>query len=321
MVAGMTPTTIHPDFVAATINAGYHVEMAAGGYHKEEDFVMAIRTIERLIPAGKGITINVIYSAPRQIGWQIPLIKRLISQGTLIDGITIGAGVPSIQIAANYINELGIKHISFKPGNVSAIKEVISIAKEHAEFPIMLQWTGGRGGGHHSREDFHAPILQTYAGIRRCPNIILIAGSGFGEADDTYPYLTGSWSSRFNRPAMPFDGVLFGSRMMVSKEAHTSLAVKQAIAACQGVVDAMWEQSESIITVTSEMGQPIHKIATRGVQLWAEMDRKIFSLSRNLQLSELQKQKSYIIERLNKDYQKVWFGHSFLTGKAVNLST
>ncbi|KAF2463972.1 beta subunit of fatty acid synthase [Lindgomyces ingoldianus] len=319
MVAGMTPTTIHPDFVAAIINAGYHVELAAGGYHQEDDFVKAIRTIEQLIPAGKGLTINVIYSAPRQIGWQIPLIKKLISQGTLIDGITLGAGVPSIEIAANYINELGIKHISFKPGNVSAIQEVIRVAKEHAEFPIMLQWTGGRGGGHHSSEDFHAPILHTYAAIRRCPNIILIAGSGFGGADDTYPYLTGSWASRFNQPPMPFDGVLFGSRMMVAKEAHTSLAAKEAIAACQGVEDAMWQQCKDIVTVKSEMGQPIHKIATRGVQLWAEMDKKIFSLPKSLQLPELQKQKSYIIGRLNKDFQKVWFGHCFSTGKAVDL--
>lgn len=319
MVAGMTPTTVRPDFVAAVINAGYHVELAAGGYPEEGGFVEAIHTIEQLIPAGKGITINVIYSAPRQIGWQIPLIKKLISQGTLIHGITVGAGVPSIEVAAKYINELGVKHISFKPGNVGAIREVIRIAKGHPEFPIMLQWTGGRGGGHHSTEDFHAPILQTYAAIRRCPNIILIAGSGFGGAGDTYPYLTGSWASSFNQPPMPFDGVLLGSRMMVAKEAHTSLAAKQAIAACQGVDDAMWQQCKGIVSVKSEMGQPIHKIATRGVQLWAEMDKKVFSLPKNLQLPELQKQKSYIIERLNKDFQKVWFGHCFSTGEAVGL--
>jgi fatty acid synthase subunit beta len=45
---------------------------------------------------------------------------------------------------------------------------------------VLLQWTGGRGGGHHSFEDFHAPILATYASIRSCDNIVLIAGSGFG---------------------------------------------------------------------------------------------------------------------------------------------
>ncbi|KAH3907059.1 hypothetical protein HBI56_114510 [Parastagonospora nodorum] len=319
MVAGMTPTTVHPDFVAAVINAGYHCELAAGGYPKEELLVKAIHTIEQLIPAGKGITINLIYSAPRQIGWQIPLIKKMIQQGTLIDGITFGAGVPSIEVATNYITDLGIKHISFKPGNVEAIQSVIRVAKEHPNFPIMLQWTGGRGGGHHSTEDFHAPILQTYAAIRRCRNIILVGGSGFGGADDTYPYLTGSWAAKYNQPPMPFDGILFGSRMMVAKEAHTSLQAKQAIAACQGVEDSMWQKCAGIITVKSEMGQPIHKIATRGVKLWAEMDKNIFSLPRNKQVAELQKQKSHIIERLNKDYQKVWFGYDFALGKAVDL--
>ncbi|KAF1998924.1 beta subunit of fatty acid synthase [Amniculicola lignicola CBS 123094] len=319
MVAGMTPTTVHPDFVAAVINAGYHVELAAGGYPKEDDLVKAIRTIEQLIPAGKGITINMIYSAPRQIQWQIPLVKNLISQGTLIDGITFGAGVPSLDIAAGYIDDLGLKHIAFKPGSIDAIQQVLSIARSHPSFPIMLQWTGGRGGGHHSTEDFHAPMLQMYAAIRRCPNIILIAGSGFGGADDTYPYLSGSWASKFNQTPMPFDGILLGSRMMVAKEAHTSLAAKQAIAACDGVEDAMWQKCSGILTVKSEMGQPIHKIATRGVRLWSEMDKKIFSLDKKKQLSALQAQRDYIIERLNKDFQKVWFGYDFASRKPVDL--
>ncbi len=319
MVPGMTPTTVHPDFVAAIMNAGYHAELAAGGYPKEEGLLKAINTLGQLIPAGKGITLNLIYSAPRQIGWQIPLVKRLISQGTLIDGITLGAGVPSLEVATSYIEDLGIKHISFKPGNIEAIQQVITIAKAHPSFPVMLQWTGGRGGGHHSIEDFHAPILQTYAATRRCQNVVLIAGSGFGGVEDSFPYMTGSWATKFNQPPMPFDGVLFGSRMMVAKEAHTSLSAKQAIAACQGVEDSMWQQCKDIITVKSEMGQPIHKIATRGVKLWADMDKNIFSLPKNKQLAELQTEKAHIIERLNKDFQKVWFGHDFTTGKAVDL--
>lgn len=319
MVAGMTPTTVHPDFVAAVINAGYHVELAAGGYHHEESLVQAIKSIERSIPAGKGITINLIYSAPRSIQWQIPLVKDLIEKGHLIDGITLGAGVPSLEVATGYIEDLGLKHISFKPGSVEAIKQVIVLAKAHPGFPILLQWTGGRGGGHHSAEDFHEPILQTYASIRRCPNIILVAGSGFGGVDDTYPYMTGSWSEKFGQPCMPFDGCLFGSRMMIAKEAHTSLAAKQAISSTEGVEDAFWKSSKGIITVKSEIGQPIHKIATRGVQLWAEMDRKIFSLDKSKQLIEINRQRSYIIERLNKDFQKVWFGYDFTSGKPVEL--
>lgn len=64
-----------------------------------------------------------------------------------------------------------------------------------------------------------------YSTLRRCPNIILIAGSGFGGSDDTEPYLTGEWALKFAHPCMPFDGVLFGSRVMTALEARTSLAV------------------------------------------------------------------------------------------------
>ncbi|ORY17900.1 hypothetical protein BCR33DRAFT_799499 [Rhizoclosmatium globosum] len=45
-----------------------------------------------------------------------------------------------------------------------------------------------REGSHHSFEDFHQPML---AGIRRVPNIIIVVGSGFGDAEGTVPYLTG----------------------------------------------------------------------------------------------------------------------------------
>ncbi|KAK5276472.1 beta subunit of fatty acid synthetase, partial [Cryomyces antarcticus] len=163
------------------------------------------------------------------MAWQIPLIGRLRADGVPIEGLTIGAGVPSIEVANEYIETLGIKHIAFKPGSMEAIQQVINIAKANPHFPVILQWTGGRGGGHHSFEDFHQPILQMYSRIRKCPNLVIIAGSGFGGAEDTYPYLTGTWATRFGYPRMPYDGVLFGSRVMTAKEAHTSKNAKKAI--------------------------------------------------------------------------------------------
>lgn len=39
---------------------------------------------------------------------------------------------------------------------------------------------------------------------------------------------------------MPFDGFLFGSRVMVAKEAHTSESVKQLIVDAKGVPDGNW---------------------------------------------------------------------------------
>ncbi|KAL8243674.1 hypothetical protein R6Q59_009932 [Mikania micrantha] len=323
MVAGMTPCTVPWDFVTATMNAGYHIELAGGGYYNAKGLTEALNKIEKAIPAGRGITCNLIYVNPRAMAWQIPLLAQLRADGVPIEGLTIGAGVPSIEVAQEYIDTLGIKHIAFKPGSMDAIQQVINIAKANPSFPVLLQWTGGRGGGHHSFEDFHQPILQMYGRIRKCENIILVAGSGFGGSDDTYPYLTGSWAKKFGYPPMPFDGVLFGSRVMTAKEAHTSTNAKKAIVAAEGLDDKDWEKTYKgpaggVITVRSEMGEPIHKLATRGVKLWAEMDAKIFSLDKKKRVPELKKQREYIIKKLNDDFQKVWFGRNS-AGETVDL--
>ncbi|KAF1814692.1 beta subunit of fatty acid synthase [Eremomyces bilateralis CBS 781.70] len=323
MVAGMTPCTVPWDFVAATMNAGYEIELAGGGYYDEKSMTEAIRKIESATPAGRGITVNLIYVNPRAMNWQIPLIAKLRAEGVPIEGLTIGAGVPSIEVANEYIETLGIKHIAFKPGSSEAIQQVINIAKANPTFPVLLQWTGGRGGGHHSFEDFHQPILSMYSRIRKCENLVLIAGSGFGGAEDTYPYLTGAWSANYGYPAMPFDGVLFGSRMMTAKEAHTSKNAKQAICDAEGLDDGEWEKTYKgpaggVITVRSEMGEPIHKLATRGVRFWAEMDQKIFALDRAKRVPELKKMRAHIIRKLNDDFQKVWFGRN-ARGESVDL--
>ncbi|KLJ08414.1 fatty acid synthase subunit beta [Blastomyces silverae] len=323
MVAGMTPTTVPWDFVAATMNAGYQIELGGGGYYDPKNMTEALNKIEKNIPPGRGITVNLIYVNPQAMGWQIPLISKLRANGVPIEGLTIGAGVPSIEVANEYIQTLGIKHIGLKPGSMDAIQQVVNIARANPTFPVIMQWTGGRGGGHHSYEDFHQPILQMYSRIRRCDNIVLVAGSGFGGSQDTYPYLTGSWSKDFGYPPMPFDGCLFGSRMMTAKEAHTSKAAKQAIVAAEGVDDSRWEDTYNtptggVLTVLSEMGEPIHKLATRGVRFWHEMDQKIFSLDKAKRLPELKKQRDYIIKKLNADFQKVWFGRNS-QGDTVDL--
>jgi fatty acid synthase subunit beta len=323
MVAGMTPCTVPWDFVAATMNAGYQIELAGGGYYEPKIMTDALRNIENAIPAGRGITVNLIYVNPRAMQWQIPLLGQLRAEGVPIEGLTIGAGVPSIEVAQEYIETLGLKHISFKPGSVEGIQSCINIAKANPHFPVMMQWTGGRGGGHHSFEDFHQPILQMYGRIRRCENLILVAGSGFGGSEDTYPYLTGTWSAKFGYPPMPFDGCLFGSRMMTAKEAHTSKNAKKAIAEAEGLDDSQWEKTYKgpaggVITVRSEMGEPIHKLATRGVLFWAEMDAKIFSLPKEKRVPELKKNRDYIIKKLNDDFQKVWFGRN-KAGESVDL--
>ena len=313
MVAGMTPTTIHWDFVSTVMNAGYHIELAGGGYSQTNKFEDAIRELAASVPSHRGITCNLIYANPKAMAWQIPLIRKLRLDGIQIEGLTIGAGVPSADVARDYIETLGLKHISFKPGSINGIHQVLDIAEANPTFPIGLQWTGGRAGGHHSYEDFHSPILQTYAQIRNHPNVILMVGSGFGDAQGMLPYLTGQWSRLLGHSRMPVDGTLLGSRMMVAKEAHTSRPVKALIMQTPGTSEADWHgtyagSAGGVITVRSEMGEPIHKLANRAVLLWKDLDTTIFSIrDPTKRLEALQDRHEQIISRLNSDYAKPWF--------------
>ncbi|KAH7370162.1 putative fatty acid synthase beta subunit dehydratase [Rhexocercosporidium sp. MPI-PUGE-AT-0058] len=325
MVAGMTPTTSSWEFVVAIMKAGYHAELATGGFYDPETLSEAIGHIANHIEKGRGITCNVIYASPRSLAWIMQTLQRLRQVEKLpIEGLSIGAGIPSADIIKGYVDSLQLKHISLKPGSVQGIHDVLQIAKALPDVPIILQWTGGRGGGHHSREDFHQPILQTYADIRRYANIILVAGSGFGGVLDTLPYLTGTWSLERGISPMPFDGILLGSRVMVAKEAKTSTVVKDIIVQTLGLDNTDWERtfagpSGGIVNVTSEMGEAIHKIATRGVRLWAEFDRDIFSLGKEKRAKKIQQKRQYIITKLNADFQKVWFGQDRSNGEPVDL--
>jgi len=316
MVAGMTPTTVKAGFVSAILRAGYHVELAGGGHYSPAALRAKVAEIQSGIPAGVGLTLNSLYINPRQFGFQCPLWQEMRKENITIEGFCVAAGVPSSEKATEIIEGLrsaGIRHVSFKPGSVAGIRQVVSIAAANPDFPVILQWTGGRAGGHHSCEDFHQPILSTYSSIRRQNNICLVAGSGFGGSDDFWPYLTGDWSVRFGVQPMPFDGLLLASRVMVAKEAHTSSSVKDLIVAASGVVDAQWEgtymkETGGILTVQSELGEPIHKIATRGVKLWKEFDDTIFKLPREKREAWLKEHRAEVIKKLNSDFAKPWFG-------------
>ncbi|PLW22785.1 hypothetical protein PCANC_25950 [Puccinia coronata f. sp. avenae] len=317
MVAGMTPCTVPADFNAAVMNAGYHIELAGGGHYNAKALRSKISTIRaKLQKPGLGFTLNALYINQRQWAFQFPLWLQMRKEGLPMEGFVVAAGIPSTEKAKEIIDGLrdaGIKHVSFKPGSVDGIRQVINIAAANPDFPVICQWTGGRAGGHHSCEDFHQPILATYASIRNQSNLILVVGSGFGSAEDVYPYLTGQWSrDRFGVEMMPFDGVLLASRMMVAKEAATSQSVKELIVQAPGVPDEQWEgtyerETGGIITVTSELGEPIHKIATRGIKLWKEFDETVFALPRDKRAAWLETHKDYVIKRLNADFQKPWF--------------
>jgi len=329
MVAGMTPSTVKAGFVSAVLDAGYHIELAGGGHYNAAALRSKVAEIQEKIPPGVGLTLNSLYINPRQFTFQCPLWQELRKEGLPVEGFCVAAGIPTTEKAVEIIDGLkaaGIKHVAFKPGSVEGIRQVISIAAANPDYPIIMQWTGGRAGGHHSYEDFHQPMLATYRSIRQHSNIILVGGSGFGSADDVWEYLTGDWSvTRFSMQPMPFDGFLFASRVMVAKEAHTSSSVKDLIVAAAGVEDKDWEGTYTkptggILTVRSELGEPIHKVSTRAVKLWKEFDDTVFKLPKEKRQAWLTERRAEIIEKLNKDFAKPWFGWKKDGSVALSLS-
>jgi fatty acid synthase subunit alpha len=99
---------------------------------------------------------------------------------------------------------------------------------------------------------------------------------------------------------------------MVAKEAHTSPSVKDLIVAAAGVDDSQWEgtyvkDTGGIITVRSELGEPIHKVNNRALKFWKEYDDTVFKLAREKRGYWLQEHRAEVIQRLNADYFKPWF--------------
>jgi fatty acid synthase subunit alpha, fungi type len=287
MVAGMTPSTVKAGFVSVVLDADFHIKLAGGGRYKAAVLRSKVAEIQKQIPPGVDITLNSLYINPRQFTFQLPLWQEMCKEGLAIEGFCVAAGIPTAEKAIEIIDGLkdaGIRHVAFKPGFVDGIRQVVNVAAANPDFPIILQRTGRRAGGRHSYEDFHQPILATYHAIRRYDSVSLVAGSGFGPADDVWEYLTGDWSAeRFGVQPMPFDGFLFASRVMVAKEAHASSSVKDLIVTTAGVEEGAWEGTYTkpmggILTVRSELGEPIHKVATRAVKLWEEFDDTVFKL-------------------------------------------
>jgi fatty acid synthase subunit alpha len=123
---------------------------------------------------------------------------------------------------------------------------------------------------------------------------------------------------------MHIDGSLYASGVMVPKEVHTSSSVKDLIVAAPGVDDANWEGTYNkptggILTVRSELGEPIHKVATRGVKLWKEFDNTVFSLPKEKRTPWLAERRAEIIKKLNADFAKPWFGRKMDGSVAEDL--
>ncbi|NON71123.1 DUF1729 domain-containing protein [Corynebacterium ulcerans] len=268
LLAGMTPTTVDPEIVAAAANAGHWAELAGGGQVTPEILESNIAKLTGLLQPGVNAQFNSMFLDPylwkMQIGGK-RLVPKARENGAPIDGIVITAGIPEHEEAVALVHELrsgGFPWVAFKPGAVKHIMKILAIAKDVPETPIIMQIEGGKAGGHHSWEDLDELLISTYAKIREYDNVVVCVGGGIGTPERAADYLTGSWARHYGFPDMPVDGILVGTAAMATKEAKTSEAVKQLLVETQGTQEwvAAGSANQGMASGLSQLGADIHEI-------------------------------------------------------------
>lgn len=244
LLAGMTPTTVDPEIVAAAANAGYWAELAGGGQVTEEVFDRHMDSLSKQLQEGATVEFNAMFM-DRYL-WNLQFgSKRIVpkkrASGAPIDGVVISAGIPELDEAKELVKTLqadGFPYVAFKPGTVEQIRQVVRIAKAVKPATIIAQIEGGSAGGHHSWESLDDLLISTYAQVRECNNLVLVAGGGIGTPSRAADYISGEWSNKYGLPNMPVDAVMIGTAAMTAKEAHTSAQVKRMLVETPGITEA-----------------------------------------------------------------------------------
>lgn len=268
LLAGMTPTTVDAKIVASAANAGFWAELAGGGQVTEEIFDDRIAELDTLLEPGSTYQFNSLFLDPYlwklQLGGK-RLVQRARAAGAPIDAVIVTAGIPELEEAVDLVEDLrsaDIAHVVFKPGTVAQIRQVLTIARELAPHPVIVQIEGGRAGGHHSWEDLDDLVLATYADLRAQSNVVVCVGGGIGTPETAAGYLTGEWSRRHGFPAMPLDGVLAGTAAMATLEATTAPEVKRLLVETRGT--GTWVGAGTAVggmaSGRSQLGADIHEI-------------------------------------------------------------
>ncbi|WP_126381503.1 type I polyketide synthase [Actinomyces howellii] len=241
LLAGMTPTTVDPEIVAAAANAGYWAELAGGGQTTATVLADNLAGLEAALETGRTAAFNAMFM-DRYL-WNLHLgTQRLLSKargaGAPVDGVVISAGIPELDEAQGLLARLhaeGFPYVAFKPGTVDQIRQVIAIAKAVPDSPVIIQIEDGHAGGHHSWEDLDAMLLATYDAIRAVDNLVLCVGGGIGTPQRAADYLTGRWALAYGTAAAPVDGVMVGTAAMTCLEARTNEDVKQLLVDTPGL--------------------------------------------------------------------------------------
>ncbi len=244
LLAGMTPTTVDPEIVAAAANAGYWAELAGGGQVTEEVFDRHMDSLSKQLQEGATVEFNAMFM-DRYL-WNLQFgSKRIVpkkrASGAPIDGVVISAGIPELDEAKELVETLqadGFPYVAFKPGTMEQIRQVVRIAKAVKPATIIAQVEGGSAGGHHSWESLDDLLISTYAQVRECNNLVLVAGGGIGTPSRAADYISGEWSNKYGLPNMPVDAVMIGTAAMTAKEAHTSAQVKRMLVETPGITEA-----------------------------------------------------------------------------------
>src|SRR3954447_20817580 len=285
LLAGMTPTTVDPEIVAAAANAGHWAELAGGGQVSEQIFADNVARLTQLLDEGRTAEFNTLFLDPylwkMQVGGQ-RLLQKARQAGAPFDGLVISAGIPDLEDAVAIIEDLheaGIAHVVFKPGTVKQIRQVVAIAKE-VETPVIAHIEGGVAGGHHSWEDLDELLLATYAELRNVENLVVCVGGGIGTPERAVDYLTGQWATAHGEAAMPVDGVLVGTAAMATKEATTSESVKDLLVATPGITrdeNGGWvgagRSAGDVTSGRSQLGADIHEIDNAASRCGALLDQ------------------------------------------------
>ncbi len=155
LLAGMTPTTVEPEIVAAAANAGYWAGSQAAARSPPACSTVTWPSSRRKLEEGRTVEFNAMfmdrYLWNLQFGSQRIVPKKRAS-GTPIDGVVVSAGIPEFDEAVELIHNLnadGFPYVSFKPGTVDQIRQVVRIAKAVAPTKVLIEVEGGSAGGHH----------------------------------------------------------------------------------------------------------------------------------------------------------------------------
>lgn len=265
ILAGMTPTTVDVDIVAAATNAGHLAELAGGGQVSPTIFDERMVELAEALDAGMEVVFNALVLDPYL--WDLHLgrtrlVQNARSAGAPICGVTFSAGTPDLDRAVELLDELsdlGIWLNSFKVGDDRGITDVLRIA-DATPHRIWLHLEGGLAGGHHGAGNLEQLLVRNYARIRERDNVALVVGGGIATPDRVADLLDGSWALPHARIDMPVDAVLIGTAAMASAEARTSPQVKAALVEAVGTDEpvAAGTVDGGVTSGLSSLGAPIH---------------------------------------------------------------